>query len=654
MAESAGTAFIRIIGDGSGLRDDIEDELDDLDSDFDKAGERHGKKYSKAFKKEAKGGFRDTIKEFDRVGESIGRLFGRGSRNNFLNFFGSVITNIIKTMGKLIETFFNLGDLIKKFNTGVGEKGLSATLKTMQSAALNLIGTLTALAIAFGVATFSSGALASGLVLLSGTIIALAGTIEFALIAAFAALGPIVIALGAVIAGIVASIFVFKDATGELGAAMDKVKGQAKALFKVFKDAAFKNAPKLTEQIAEAMKGLKPLVEAAGRGFGAFAAQIVKSVTGPEFNAFRDAFAKFLPGAMQKLGIIFGNVFEGLGGFLRASIPLANQLLDWLVKITDNFSDFTNSKDGQKQIKDFLRDAADSAKSLGDFLSSAAGLVQDLLSSGKDTGDSLFDSMADALDRVRKWLDDNPEAVQNFFRDTKTFAEQLGEAIEDIANAIDTLDTPRTRKAITAVIDGLGQIIIFASKVTVAYQSSVGAIVQVFITLARNTIETFKIVLDAGLTAASGIIDALALIPGPAGSAARKIQDAFDTASDEINGKFDALEVGLDGLEAAANNFNPTMDINIEPAKQKLTFLGQLAASIQHQIANANAAGAAAAQNGTNTGSTGGTSGGSQDVDRQGAGNRRTAPIQINVQTPTTDPRAVAAETVNRLVALGY
>lgn len=677
--ESVGTAFVRIIGDGDGLRSDINDDLDDLDEDFDRAGKRHGKKYKKGFDDEMdkKGFFRKLANRFETLSEPLGRLFGRGSRNNFLNFFGSVVTNILNTTGRVVDffetvingfkqigsvafaffkEFFRQGSeaagVAERFSLALAAAGAEGTLTTLVTGGLNLVAGLVAITAALAVAAIAAGALVSALLLLSGVVIALAGTIYASLIAAVAAFAPLILPLAAVILGVVAAVKEFKDASGELGTAIDKVKSKAKNLFQQFKDRAFRNAPRLTERIADAMKRLGPITVAAGKGFNRFVTEAVRSLTSPAFDAFTDRFARFLPHAMKDLGTVFTNVFEGLAGLLRASIPLANQLLGWLVKITDNFSTWANSKAGQKEIRQFLKDAADSARSLGHFLGEATGLIQDLLLAGQSTGNSIFDDMADSLARVRGFLKDNPDALKNFFADSKDFADSLGRAIRDIVRAIDRIDTPETRRAASALVEIFGGMIALA-----------GSIISLFTTIGAVALDMLKIVVSAFailVTTALSSLSELAkgvgflaeAIPGPIGEGLRAATGAFTDFSEGAIARIGQVQQNVDNLGKTIAKA-PVMDIDTSPAVAKLSALGALLNQIQTAINNVNAH--HVAQGGGQDTGQGQHGGGSQPVER-GSSPRLTDGMTANITvvTPTTDPVAVANELLNRLAVVGY
>lgn len=233
------------------------DMVDDLD-DFGDAARRNERKAGHAFRR--------TAAQFDRLAVPIGRLLGRGSRNNFLNFFGSVITNTLKLGGVVFKVFDGIvsvvrksigitidlvrslaknfkatGDDFQSFSSVLAQSGFAVSAGTIATGGLNIVAAVGAMAIAFGLAGASAGILISALLLLGGIVIALAASIQAALIASLAALAPLLVPLAGIIGGIVATVVHFKNASGPLAKELSKVKKEAKGLFEAFKDKAFAN-----------------------------------------------------------------------------------------------------------------------------------------------------------------------------------------------------------------------------------------------------------------------------------------------------------------------------------------------------------------------------------------------------------------------------
>lgn len=624
---------------------------------------------------------RRVATRIDKVGDSIGRVFGKGSRNNFFNFIGSAIGGVISFGGTVFRVFDGVFDVFRKFGDFVGDVVLDirdqmaegakfseaffttftsgaaeGAFTTVATGALNLVAGLAALAAIMGLVAIAAGALVSGLLLLGGIIIALASTIEASLIVAVAALLPLLAPLAGVILGIVAAVHEFKNATGDLKAAMDKVKKSAKGLFDTFKERAFARAPKLANNIAREMKALQPLVVAAGKGFNRFAGELTDAFTSPAFEAFVKTMQHFLPSAMSRLGEIVSNVVGIFAGLFRASVPQANNLLDAVVKLTDNWNKFINSGKGQADIKTFLRQAKQSAKALGDFLGSAAGLLQDLLNSGRDTGDSIFTSMANALDRVRNFLEKNPDALTNFFDDAKTFAHRLGGAIEDVVAAIDKIDTPESRRAINRIVTALGGMLVVAAGIVGAFEGIGGVVASVL----KGIVGAITILLSAAFAGISDLLHAAgraqAALSLGFDQSGNQAADAFDRFASASIADLNRLSVAIDDPVTQLKNI-PAVDLDIGPALGKLDLLASTLAIIQAAIRNVNATHISpnAAEHGLGPSSDNqptdqpNSDNGALNGGRVAAGNN----IQINVTTPTKDPTAVAVETVNRLVVLG-
>lgn len=583
---------------------------------------------------------------------SIGRLFGKGSRNNFLNFFGSVIANILHVGGKILSFVGAVGNAVGTFfrtmSTDLEENnklwtrlGVSittaigaGTAETVATAGLNIVVSLIAMAGAIGLVIFSAGTLISVLILLSGAIIALGATISFALVGAVAALGGAILPLAALLGGTILAITQLDDAGGAVEKQFKNIKNSAKDLRDVFTHAAFKGIAKQFKIVNEVLKRTKPLVRSVGDGLRRAFIEVIDDLDSPAFNKFLEDFTTFLPRAMESLGRSTGNFFTGMSGLLRGMRPLIMDFLHWIEDLTQRFSDFTNSGKGQHAIKEFFNDAKQSAEALGDFLIQLGGLIKDLFTAGQDTGDSIFTSMADGLRDIRDWLKANPDAVANFFKDSKEFALDLGHAIRDIAKAIRQIDTPQTRAAAKGLIKAFGGFFLLTAD-----------IVSAFIWMAHQIINILGIIVSATLVTFSKILHGMAIFEGPWSHTLKDASAEFDDFAEGVIAKFGDIDHGLDAVETAFDQFNPSLDVNITPAMQKLQNLEDRIRSINNIRVGA-----------------GGQSGPPPPAPdtpphQHGHGHQNDRTVQVGgvtIMTTTADPAAVASEVINKLVAFGY
>lgn len=391
----------------------------------------------------------------------IGRAFGKGSRNDFVNFTGAAIEGIsrlIFSVPKITEKVIGFG---KAFGATFIEArkaqgifgALMTSLRGVASGAGSLGTSLLAAGVAIPVVITVVGTLVAALSMLLGVITALASTISFALVGALGVLAGAMAPLAAGIAVVTAGIISMSDEQKKaLGQAIRPFTREMKTLGQIANRELFRDAPSQARRLGKVFEGLRPLVRGVAISIREVADSWIDALEGPGFKRFKAEMTKFLPGAVKSLGETFGNVMGGIGGLFVGLIPSTERFLGWLNRITDRFADWANSAKGQNEIKEFMDDALESAKALGKFIGQVGGLLKDLLfnDEGKRSGDSMFTGMADAIERFRDYIADGK--LEKWFKDATEFATNLGEAIRILAKFLDTLDNAFTRFMASAAV----------------------------------------------------------------------------------------------------------------------------------------------------------------------------------------------------------
>jgi hypothetical protein len=458
--ENIGHAYVLIHGDGDGLRGDVKESikegLKDSDKDVDEAGERHSDSYMKKWDERME----RLGKRIDDIGERSGRLFGQGSRNNFLNFLGSSINNSVKLIGllpKLGSGLIKIGQNISEAFTesGGGLSGTLAAVGTLGPMLLKGGAALATFAVALPVIVAMLAVMASLLTAIVGTLIALAGSVIYAAIAGVFALAGAFGVLAAGIGVVAIGISQMSDAQKKM------VKEATEPLVDAFKELGRASARGLFTNIEEQAKRLTPILAAfepmfykIGRAVSRVGDSIVDSLDSPEFAHFRKQMEVFLPNAVRTLGETINNIFGGLGGVFLAMRPFIRDFLNDLEGVTQEFSDWANSKDGRKEIRQFLEDAAESAEEVGNFLVKVVDLFATLFDlGGTDAGNSMFESMSENIEHFITYLEDNPDAVKDFFKDAEEVAQDIGDIIVKVGELIGALDDLLGHPLLTGALD---------------------------------------------------------------------------------------------------------------------------------------------------------------------------------------------------------
>lgn len=404
----------------------------------------------------------------DDTADRIGTAFGRGSRNNFINFTGSVIRNTLRMANLVPKAFEQILKVGRGFATaftgaGGGLSGMVAGFASLGPLLAASAGGLAAVAIGVGVLSAVLGplvALVSGLV---GILAAMAGTIGFAIAGAVGVLAGALAPLVAGFAGLAIGIANVSDRTKALKEVVRPLKDELSDLSNAAGDELMSGIRDSAPQIERVLRSLVPITRNVTAAMSNVFEGWADGLDSPEFRDWLDIMDRWLPRAIEKIGTIFSNTFEGIGGMFVGLRPAVNDFLGWLEGITQEFSEWANSARGRREIREFMEKASDSAKALGGFLQQAGGFLADLMDAGRGDGDSLFESMADNIKRFRDYLKENPDALRNWFRDARQLGEKLGDAAIEVGKIIDKLDSPEARETIQNIVDGFRRLGALAS-----------------------------------------------------------------------------------------------------------------------------------------------------------------------------------------------
>ena len=408
-------------------------------------------------------------RNLDHLVPTISRAFGRGSRNDFIHFFGSLVGGMARLIPLTVQAggaLFNMGTNARRGWHSLGDgASVFARLGASIGAVVGpgglggLVAKLPAMVVGFGATAVVVGTVVAAMSLLLGVVTALASSLAFALVGAVGALLAVLTPLAAGL-GVLGLAFVGMDAKAKkLAKEALKPLGEAfKVLGSAARDGLFPKLPEIGERLGKVFRGMEPLVRKVAAAMGDVGIGFAKAMQSKGFKDFRNAMESFLPGAVRRLGDIFRQTIGGFGGILRGSIPFMQRVLGWLDKITKRFSDWANGPGADTAIDNFWKRTENSLKSVGHFLDSVWDLLKEVMSAGKGAGDSIFESMARGVDNWTKALQKNPDILKDWFTDALKFAEALGKLITGFGKLVDLLDNSFTRSLATGFVTAIGTI----------------------------------------------------------------------------------------------------------------------------------------------------------------------------------------------------
>lgn len=242
-------------------------------------------------------------------------------------------------------------------------------------------------------------------------------------------------------------------ANKSIGGALTALKADFRDLQGVAGRALFANAPAQIAALRPVIASLRPLVSSTATAISEVFNGFLAGMNSKGFRDFAASMATFVPQALLSLGRIAEPVLSGIGSLFIALEPFTLRFLNAVERIARSFADWASSDKGRQQIKDFLEKAAKSALELWGLLVAVGGLLSTLLGGdAKSTGDDLITSLTNKVKEFTKWLKDNPNALKDWFANGKKIAKDLGDLAISIGKIADALDSPQNRRAASQFI----------------------------------------------------------------------------------------------------------------------------------------------------------------------------------------------------------
>jgi hypothetical protein len=377
--------------------------------------------------------FGRLARTIDHIALGVGRAFGKGSRNDLLNFVGSFVGNVTRLISLPFRILDNIGQFTKGFkdalNAGQGffsaiKIGFSEMAKDAEGGSTALAGAFSNLLVALPALVVAIVAIVAvlGIVtaLISGVIaalLALASTITFAAIGALSALAAILPAIAAGLGVIVLGIATMDDKTKKaLTNALKPFLDSLKELGGVARSGFIDGLGASFDRLSGSLDVLKPLVHDIGEAVGDIARRFINLGQKPGPLRFFTTLEDAAPRIVHDLGRVVLNLTRALSNLFADAVPLAEEFTGWLVEITRNFRIWVFEH--PEAIVDFLRRAGDAAEVLGGFLGSIVNLIATLFNSGLGTGNSILESLTRNINEFANSIKPTGTPGQTVFGET--------------------------------------------------------------------------------------------------------------------------------------------------------------------------------------------------------------------------------------------
>lgn len=373
--------------------------------------------------------------DFDsRTSGVLGKLFGAGSRSDFLNFYGrsfGVLTKIIlrtddvvKGLGSSLQTI-SAGFQSGGFSGGVAAFGqqMSKAFSGLASSGPAALAVLAAILISMSVMISVTSALV-------GIVTALAATIASALVGALLVAGAAIAAVTASVGLLIVAFTSLTDTQSErLKATFAPVLDVLRGLGQLVLDGLIPAFQTWASNLQSALVIIAPAAKVMGQAFGEAGKILTAAFSGTGFQQFATAMVTYLPSIITRLSSALGSFLNGALSLFAVLQPYVDRFAGYLARVAANFAKWAGSAQGQNSIKDFAERALTSLESLWNFARQFFGWIGDILFSpaAQNAGNMLFDSLTQAFEGFRAAIADG--SLEKWFADAIEFAYSLGDGI---------------------------------------------------------------------------------------------------------------------------------------------------------------------------------------------------------------------------------
>ena len=355
-----------------------------------------------------------TERDMSRLGTGnlIGRMFGKGSRNDFLNFIGSAVGGIVQLGESIIKlpvqvlqkTFETIGNGVAKFRelreAGVGVAAILG--RGMAAGAAVAVPALAALAASALVLSHVLPAVVSLVSALAGGLVAVAAAASFALAGWLLPMIPAAVALAAGVGALIPMFLGLKKAMNpkDPKKMSDSVK-ELKQTMSLLGDVTKRNKKEFLDTFAETLapllkRTIVPIMDTVQRKAIDLTKQFGTLFNGKQMAPFLKVWEQRLPIIFENLGTGINNMLAGFIKFFTPIIPYAQQLSKNFADMFETFNKWAGSAKGQTSIKSFMNEAWQAGEDLWQTIKNIGVAIANTFGIGqKDAGSGFL-----------AWLDD--------------------------------------------------------------------------------------------------------------------------------------------------------------------------------------------------------------------------------------------------------
>lgn len=394
----------------------------------------------------------------------------RGSRNDFLNFVGTVSLGIERLLGEgigravggLANVMDNLGVAVARIDTGPtfllagGLRQLAALVRGFPAGAIGGIATqVIGLAAGFSILVSAISLVVTAISSLTGIVTALAVGLGGALLGGVTALLPGIAALGV---GIATLALGFSKMSKESKAAVAPLSDFFKELRAGVQERLFDGLASQVDGIVDALRPLGPFLDSIVDVFVDWTGRIIREIgpNGPLAGAF-ETLGTSLPSLLNSLLNLLSSAAGAIVGLFAAASPAAQRLFDAIGRVVQRFNEWVNSAEGATAVNDFLQRALDLLGEVWGLAGALGETLRLLFAGAADGASSLITGLTDIIERFNTWLgtEEGQQALIDWFDQAVQFARDMWAVIQQLVDIFIELDSSINRENLQQFLDFL-------------------------------------------------------------------------------------------------------------------------------------------------------------------------------------------------------
>ena len=161
-----------------------------------------------------------------------------------------------------------------------------------------------------------------------------------------------------------------------------------------------------------ALTGLKPVFSASITAFASLLEQLDASIKSSQMQTFFQWLSKNVGPAIQAFGAIFGNVMVGVMNLMMAFGPMATDMQNGLVNLTQRFAEWTAGLSKSQSFKEFIAYVQANGPVLMSVLGQTATLLLNLVKAMAPLGQTLLKGIDNLLKFTNQLLTTHPAVGQ--------------------------------------------------------------------------------------------------------------------------------------------------------------------------------------------------------------------------------------------------